>query len=296
MTPKSFAEQNNDYALKVNEASQSLEEKLGWKTLKNKPKTAIVLGSGLGKFVSSLQETKIATYSSIKHMPQTAIVGHEGQWVLGLTKNKIPVLVAQGRFHFYEGHSFENVTLPIRMMSHLGLEHLILTNAAGSVNTEFEPGDFMIIKDHLNLTGHSPLTGIFHEDFGPRFVDMSFPYEKKINEALLNRAFKSRPDIKLHHGVYACLMGPQYETPAEIRMLGKLGADAVGMSTVPECIVAKQAGMKVNGISCITNFGSGLADGDISHGDVAETAQNSTPDFCYLLNEMITLIHQEESS
>ena len=223
--------ENNDYKTIISDATRSLKEKLNWDQISEKPTTAIVLGSGLGEFVHSLKNTVKIPYTDIAHMHGSSVAGHSGNWVYGLTENNTPVLVAQGRYHFYEGHGFKTVTLPVRMMKELGIKNLILTNAAGSVNTDYKPGDFMLITDHINMTGHSPLRGINTDEFGPRFVDLSEAYNLELAEKLFDHCKKNNPDLTLHKGVYVCAIGPMYETPTEIKMYRTLGADAVGMST-----------------------------------------------------------------
>lgn len=282
-----------DYVAQIVQATNTLKEKLKWSTLSNPPKTAIVLGSGLGAFSESLKNSVAVSYADIPHMPASKVPGHAGQWVCGQTQNRYPVLVAQGRIHYYEGHDYPTVTLPIRMMKELGITHVILTNAAGSVNPTFLPGDFMLLSDHINLTGESPLRGLFGEKLGPQFADMSEPYDRAINTKLLALCKTQKPDLRIHAGVYCGLTGPNYETPAEVKMLGKLGADAVGMSTVPECLVARQAGLKVSGISCITNLGCGLSEQPLNHGEVGDMAKKRAPDFCWVMGEMVSLIQSK---
>ncbi len=274
----------------VKESSASLKTKLKWNTLKAKPKVALVLGSGLGHFTENLTDKRVVPYKNVKHQPQSGVSGHAGQWVYGKTTQGHPVLVAQGRVHFYEGRSLFMITLAIRMMKELGLEHVILTNAAGSVNLNFKPGDLMLMDDHINLQFHSPLQGL-GDSLGQRFVNLGNAYEKSINDAVIKICREKHPEISLLRGVYAADLGPQYETPAEIRMIGKLGADAIGMSTVPETIVAKQIGLKVNGISCITNFGCGLSETAPNHEEVKEIGKQTAPKFCVVLSEMIGVIY-----
>lgn len=274
----------------VHEASSSLKTKLKWTTIKQKPLIGLVLGSGLGHFVDDLTEKRIVPYDKIKHQPVSGVSGHAGQWVYGKTTQGHPVLVAQGRVHFYEGHSLFLITLAIRMFKELGVKHVILTNAAGSVNLSFKPGDLMLMDDHINLQFHSPLQGL-GDSLGQRFVGLADAYDKRVNDAVIKICREKHPEISLQRGVYAALPGPQYETPAEIRMLGKLGADAIGMSTIPETIVAKQIGLRVNGVSCITNFGCGLSNVAPNHEEVKEIGKQTAPKFCVVLNEMIEVIH-----
>lgn len=289
----SISNSHSDYVAQITQAANTLKEKLRWSTLLNPPKTAIVLGSGLGAFSESLKNSVAVSYADIPHMPASKVPGHAGQWVCGETQSGQAVLVAQGRIHYYEGHDYPTVTLPIRIMKELGITHVILTNAAGSVNPDFLPGDFMLLSDHINLTGESPLRGLFGEKLGQQFVDMSEPYVRSVNLALLKICKKQKPKLRIHQGVYCGLTGPNYETPAEVQLLGKLGADAVGMSTVPECLVARQAGLKVSGISCITNLGCGLSNQPLNHEEVGDMAKKRAPDFCWVLEEMVKVIQNK---
>ncbi|OVE82622.1 purine-nucleoside phosphorylase [bacterium K02(2017)] len=282
----------DNYNQIIDEATHSLKEQIGWDDLAVAPKIAVVLGSGLGSFADSLSNKSSVSYDLIKHLPSSTVKGHAGEWVCGQSGD-FSVLVAKGRFHYYEGHDLKTVTLPIRMLKNLGINHLVLTNAAGSVNPDYKPGDFMLLKDHINLTGITPLYGVNDENLGPRFVDMSEPYVRSINADLLSNYAQNNPDVPVHEGVYHYMTGPQYETPAEIKLISKLGADAVGMSTVHECVVARQAGLKVNGITCITNFGSGIGTEPLSHQEVAEMGKKRAPDFCDLLQQMIQIIGRE---
>lgn len=282
-------ENNAEYPKCIAEAVSSLKTQTGFDALKVKPKLAIVLGSGLGAFVDSLKDAKSVSYSNVAHMPAPTVKGHGGQWVIGSTAGNVPLLVAQGRFHLYEGHHPNIVTLPLRMMKQLGIERVILTNAAGSVNLNFKPGDFMLLDDHINMTARTPLAGIYPAEIGERFVDLSYAYDRDFNQRVLHHVLEKHPSVRLHSGVYCMMHGPQYETPAEIRMLGKLGGDAVGMSTVPETLVANQIGIKVNGVSCITNFGAGLSKNKLNHEEVAETGRLSSEHFLKILNVMIDL-------
>lgn len=281
---------NRDLVIRVEEASTRLKAELLWNELPKKPKVAIVLGSGLGIFADRLKNTRVVPYKKIPHMKESAVPGHAGQWVCGTASHGQSLLVAQGRVHGYEGHSLAAVTLHIRMMKALGIEHVILTAATGSVNPEYKPGDFVLLDDHINLMFQTPLTGIFDEALGPRFVDLSEPYSLATNQALVTRVKNVKPTLRLHRGVYAALPGPQYETPAEIRMVHRLGGDVVGMSTVPETIVAKQCGLKVTGMACVTNFGSGLSPGGLNHEEVTATAKLVATDFCWLIEELVKLL------
>lgn len=253
------------------------------------PKVGIVLGSGLGDFADKLDDTSaVLPYSDIPNMPTSAVIGHAGKLVLGYIGD-FPVAVFAGRVHLYEGWSPKECTFGIRLMQMLGVKTVLLTNAAGGINTEFHPGDLMVITDHLNLTGQNPLTGQNEEEFGPRFPDMTKVYDSTLRTQIHSVA--ASLDIPMmRQGVYAALAGPNYETPAEIRMLRTLGADAVGMSTVLEAIAARHGGMGVAGISCITNLAAGMGEGLLYHNEVAETADRVKGDFIRLLTTAVPLL------
>ncbi|MEI7473776.1 MAG: purine-nucleoside phosphorylase [bacterium] len=248
-----------------------------------KPETAIILGSGLGDFAEKINGVRI-NFSDIPGFAASSVAGHAGKLIIGELFGK-HVLAMQGRFHFYEGHSLEKVIYPIRIMKLLGIKNLIVTNAAGGVNTEYKPGDLMVINDHINFIGTNPLIGKNFDEFGPRFPDMSKAYADSLIE-LANKSGE-KLGIKLQNGVYAALTGPSYETPAEIRMLRLLGADAVGMSTVPEVIAANHCGMNVLGISCITNMACGILDQPLNHEEVIETSNMAKASFIGLISEVI---------
>jgi purine-nucleoside phosphorylase len=247
-------------------------------------RVAVVLGSGLGAFADDLQEAKAIPYEEIPGFARPTVEGHSGRLVLGKVEG-VPALAMQGRFHYYEGYSSEEVVFPVRMFGVLGVKALVLTNAAGGINVEFDQGSLMVISDHLNLMGMSPLLGPNDERFGPRFPDMSEVYSREYQEVAVEEAHAL--GLELRRGIYAALTGPSYETPAEIRMLRTLGADAVGMSTVPEAIVARHMGMKVLGLSCITNMASGLLDQPINHQEVMETGERAHNIFKELLLHVI---------
>lgn len=249
-----------------------------------KPAVAIILGSGLGAFVERIKNPTIIPYSEIPHFEKTTVEGHEGRIVLGYVGDTY-VAALQGRWHYYEGHTMNSIVLPTRAMGALGAKTLLLTNAAGGVNLNFSAGDLMIIDDHLNLMGDNPLTGKESPVLGPRFPDMSEPYCKGCIEII--EANGKKLNLKLKKGVYAGLRGPTYETPAEVRMLRTLGADAVGMSTVPEAIAARHLGMFVAGISCITNMAAGIEQKKLDHSEVTETAQKVIRQFSDLLEKSI---------
>ena len=229
----------------------------------------LVLGSGLGDLADQVDNRLAIPYRDIPHFPTSTVSGHQGLLIYGDLAGK-KVLAMQGRFHYYEGYTMKEVTFPIRVMKALGAHSLIVTNAAGGVNPNFKPGDLMLIKDQLNLTGDNPLIGFNHDQLGPRFPDMSQSYDQDYQELILDQAGKL--GICLQEGVYAGLSGPTYETPAEVNMVGILGGDAVGMSTVAEAIVAKHSQMKLAGLSCITNLAAGLQE-TLSHEEVIETTQ-----------------------
>ncbi|HYE66010.1 MAG TPA: purine-nucleoside phosphorylase [Pyrinomonadaceae bacterium] len=245
---------------------------------------ALVLGSGLGAFADDLEETAKIPYEEIPGFARSTVEGHAGRLVLGKTEG-VPVLAMQGRFHYYEGYSFDEVVFPIRVLGRLGVRSLVLTNAAGGINVAFDQGALMIISDHLNLMGVNPLRGLNDQRFGPRFPDMSEVYSRDYQEIAVEEAHQM--GLELRRGIYAAMSGPSYETPAEVRMLRTLGADAVGMSTVPEAIVARHMGMKVLGISCITNMAAGVIDQPINHDEVIETGARVHETFKELLRRII---------
>jgi purine-nucleoside phosphorylase len=248
------------------------------------PSTAIVLGSGLGSFADDLTNATRIPYADIPGFARVTVEGHAGQLVIGKT-GETTVAAMQGRFHFYEGYSLEEVTFPIRVLKLLGVKTLLLTNAAGSLNTEFTPGSLMIITDHINLMGVNPLIGPNDERFGPRFPDLTSTYDPKLQSIVIDEA--NAMGLDLRRGVYASLTGPSYETPAEIHMVRTLGADAVGMSTVPEAIVARHMGMQVIGISCITNLAAGVTDQPVDHSQVIATGERVRGEFTELLRRVI---------
>ena len=251
------------------------------------PEIGLVLGSGLGTLADSMKDPIIVDYGSVPGFPQPTVEGHKGRFVIGDYEGK-PVLVMQGRFHYYEGKEMEEVVLPIRVMRDLGIGTLILTNAAGGINTDFRPGDIMLITDHINLSGLNPLRGKNYDEFGPRFPDMSNAYDPGLRQITLDAA--KQLGIPIRTGIYAMMQGPSYETPAEIRMLRMLGADAVGMSTVPEVLAAVHAQMKVLGISCITNMAAGILKKSLTHQEVMETANQAKDKFLQLINAVIAAL------
>lgn len=254
----------------------------------SKPEIGIILGSGLGTLAEDIEDKVSISYKDIPYFPLSTVEGHKGDLVLGNLSGK-SVICMRGRFHYYEGYGIDQVTYPIRVMQKLGISTLIVTNSAGGVNIDYSPGDLMIIEDHINLMGVNPLVGKNQDDFGQRFPDMSQAYDRQ----LLKIADQSADElsIKVNKGVYAAVTGPSYETPAEIRYLRKIGADAVGMSTVPEVIIANHGGVRVLGISCITNMAAGVVDKPLNHVAVVEVASRATAGFIELVK---TILHNIE--
>lgn len=254
------------------------------KKISFRPKVALVLGSGLGNYAENIRVEAVLEYSEIDGFPVSTVPGHKGRFLFGYVGD-VPMVAMQGRVHYYEGYSMEDVVLPIRIMGLLGAEILLLTNAAGGVNEGFAPGDFMLIKDQISQFVPSPLIGGNIGELGPRFPDMSQIYDLKLQENIRHAA--KELGIPLKEGVYLQFTGPNYETPAEIRMSRILGADAVGMSTACEAIAAKHIGMRVCGISCISNMAAGISSSPLSHSEVQETADRVAPDFKALVTECI---------
>jgi purine-nucleoside phosphorylase len=248
------------------------------------PDVAIVLGSGLGDFTAALQGATTIDYASIPNWPASTVIGHAGRLVVGTLSGK-RVAALSGRAHFYEGHDLRVVTFATRVLGLLGVRMLILTNAAGGINLNFTPGTLMVMDDHINLMGSNPLIGVNDERFGPRFPDMSEVYSKRLRAIAADTA--RAQGIELAHGVYAALHGPSYETPAEIRFLRTIGADAVGMSTAPEAIVARHMGIEVLGISCITNMAAGVLPQPLVHDEVMEVARRVRARFATLLEGVL---------
>ncbi|MFS8652559.1 MAG: purine-nucleoside phosphorylase [Caldibacillus sp.] len=249
-----------------------------------KPTVGLVLGSGLGVMADQIENAVIIPYDEIPYFARSKAEGHANQLVIGQLSG-VTVAAMKGRFHFYEGFTLDEVTFPIRVMKALGIETVILTNAAGAVNTDFSPGDLMLISDHINLTGRNPLIGPNNDELGPRFPDSTNIYTKELQELALDVA-KSL-NIPLKRGVYAWWTGPSYETPAEVRMIRILGGDACGMSTVPESIVASHGGMKVLGISCLTNMAAGILDTPLSHDEVIAVAEKVKDRFIQLIKGIL---------
>ena len=255
----------------------------------HKPVVALVLGSGLSELADTVEDADVIDYDALPHWPVSTVVGHSGRLVIGQLEGQA-VMILQGRAHFYEGYSMSQITLPVRVMQQLGIRTLILTNAAGGLNPDYRPGQLMLIKDHLNLVGmagHNPLRGPNDDQLGPRFPDMTFAYDLELRE--LARRVADEAHIRLHEGVYAYLGGPNFETPAEVRFLRLIGADAVGMSTVPAVLVARHAGMRVMGLSAITNAAHLEPEpGAVtSHEEVLEVGQRIIPQLTQLLRGVL---------
>ncbi|MEL1136427.1 purine-nucleoside phosphorylase [Desulfitobacterium sp. THU1] len=248
------------------------------------PQMGIILGSGLGGFVDLIENPVAIPYHEIPHFPISTVEGHKGQLVFGKVLGK-PVVAMQGRFHFYEGYSMQEVTFPVRVMQALGVTGLIVTNAAGGINPGYRPGDLILIKDHINMMGDNPLRGANLSNLGPRFPDLSEGYDLEWRQRALSIA--REVGIFPQEGVYAAMSGPSYESPAEIRFLRTAGADLVGMSTVPEVIVANHGGMRVLGISCVTNMAAGILSQRLSHAEVMETAQRIEKQFVRFVQALV---------
>lgn len=267
----------------VQETAQAIRERAPGLT----PQVGIILGSGLGDFADGFTDKVVLPYSELPHFPHSSVPGHAGRLVVGRLSG-VPMVAMQGRVHAYEGYSPAQVAFPARVLCALGIKALVVTNAAGTVNTSHAPGDLMALTDQLNLSGWNPLTGPNDDRLGPRFPDMT----RAFSPALLEQLFASakRTGVELKRGVYCMLSGPTYETPAEIRMLRILGADAVGMSTVPEVIAAAHMGVPLAGISCITNLAAGIGDKPLTHEDVAHVAHRVKDTFSRLLTDFLPAI------
>ncbi|MDO5022926.1 MAG: purine-nucleoside phosphorylase [Eubacteriales bacterium] len=255
--------------------------------LAGKAEIGLVLGSGLGGYEQRLEKPVFIPYKDIPGFPISTVQGHKGQLAIGNYLGK-KIIILCGRFHYYEGYSLQEVTMYVRVMKLLGVKTLLLSNAAGGVNRSFNPGDLMLIKDYINLSGNNPLIGKNEDDFGPRFPDMTNAFDSSLRGIAKEQAAKL--GINLKEGVYAQFSGPSYESPAEIKMAGILGADAVGMSTVPETIVARHCGIRVLGISAITNMAAGITGQAISHKEVMDTGKQVTESFSKLMDAIIEKI------
>ena len=266
--------------MNYNDTGTFIKEKIGDK----KPETAIVLGSGLGVLKEEIEEKIVLKYKDIPNFPISTVQGHAGELIIGKLSGK-EIIAMNGRFHYYEGYDIKQTVFPIRVFALLGIKKIILTNAAGGINLSYKPGDFMVVNDHLSFFAESVLRGKNEDEFGVRFPDMSEVYDKE-------EIKKMKEIIKKHtgtaiEGVYAYMKGPSFETPAEIRALRTLGADAVGMSTVPEAIVAKHSGIKVVAVSCITNMAAGVTNNKLSHEEVKETADRVKNQFKEIIKDYL---------
>jgi purine-nucleoside phosphorylase len=266
------------YLNEVTEAAEAVRK------IATAPTAAVVLGSGLGDFAGTLSDAVSIPYGQLPHWPVSRVIGHEGRLVVGQVKGRTIAALA-GRVHAYEGHDLRTVTFSIRVLGLLGVKTLILTNAAGGINTSFASGALMVIDDHINLTGSNPLVGPNEDNFGPRFPDMTEVYARRLR-GIADRA-GAAIGLTLSHGVYAALLGPSYETPAEIRYLRAIGADAVGMSTAVEAIAARHMGIEVLGISCISNMAAGVLPQPLDHNEVLETTRRVRDRFMALLEGIL---------
>ena len=267
---------------KIQEAIQSIRDRTDFV-----PRVGAVLGSGLGFLADHIQQDTVIPYSEIKHFPQTSVTGHQGNLILG-THDGLPVAFMAGRVHLYEGFTPQEVVFPIHVLKGLGVETIVVTNAAGGVNKDYGVGELMLINDHINMTGANPLVGPNDDTVGPRFPDMSVAYDPELREIAKEEAKKL--GIKLHSGVYLSTLGPSYETPSEVRAFRILGADAVGMSTVPEVIAARHMGLRVVAISCISNPAAGVQEGELNHEEVTEAAHSVREPFGKLVQSILTRI------
>jgi len=245
----------------------------------------VILGSGLGFFASELTQVASIPYSEIPHFPRSTVAGHSGKLIIGTTDNGLIIACMQGRFHYFEGHEISDITYPVRVMKQLGAKFMVVTNASGGINPSFRAGQTMLIKDHINFMGVNPLRGPHDDSFGARFVDMTQAYDADYLK--LARSIAKEQNFNLAEGVYIGVSGPNYETPSEIRMFATLGADAVGMSTIPEVLVARQAGLRGLGLSMIANEAAGLSDKILDHQDVLDSAKRSEEGFVQLLNGIL---------
>ncbi|MDE7233978.1 MAG: purine-nucleoside phosphorylase [Ruminiclostridium sp.] len=274
-----------NYSEKLQKCLESVRKKTDFV-----PKVALTLGSGLGALAEEIEIAAIVDYSEIEGFPTSTVPGHKGRFVFGMMDG-VPVVIMQGRVHYYEGYAMQDVVLPTRLMRLMGAEVLFLTNASGGINTDFSAGDFMLITDQISNFVPSPLIGPNLDQFGTRFPDMSEIYDKSLRTVIVDTA--KELNIKLQQGVYIQLTGPNFESPAEIRMCRTLGADAVGMSTACEAIAANHAGMKICGISCVANLGCGLTENPLTHKEVMEAADKAAPLFKKLIRTSIVHIAEK---
>ncbi len=272
------------YSEKMSEAIKFLSEKTG-----QKPERAIILGSGLGSLAESIEDPIVIPYQDIPYWPRSTAPGHAGKLVFG-TLEDTPTVIMQGRVHYYEGYTMEEVVFPVRVLGELGIKSLIVTNASGGINTDIPPGGIVAILDHINFMGTNPLIGENNDDMGPRFPDMTEAYDREYIQKLEEAAKKE--NIRLNKGTYIAFSGPSFETPAEIRMAEALGADIVGMSTVPEVITANHMGIRVCGISCVANAAAGISKNKLTHQEVLDTMKNSSASICRLISAFLREISE----
>lgn len=272
----------NDIYKKLEMCLKSVREKTDFQ-----PEVALILGSGLGDYADGIKIEKTVNYTEIEGFPVSTVAGHKGRFVFGYV-GEVPVVIMQGRVHYYEGYPMSDVVLPTRLMGMMGAKKLVLTNAAGGVNFDYKPGDFMLITDHITTAVPNPLIGVNIDELGVRFPDMSEVYSRRMRSIIKEEAGKL--GIELQEGVYIQLTGPAYETPAEIRMCRIWGADAVGMSTACEALAARHMGMEVCGISCITNLAAGMSTKQLDHKEVQETADRVAEKFKALINAIVSNI------
>lgn len=264
---------------KIEQAVQTIERQI-----EITPRLGLILGSGLGELGEEVKNPRVIPYQDIPGFVESKVQGHAGQLVVG-TLEGVPVYLMQGRYHYYEGHPIQQIVFPVQVMANIGPDVMIVTNASGAVNEQFEVGDLALITDHINFLGNNPLIGVDDEEVGPQFVDMTYAYDPELQE--LAREQARQQGIRLREGVYVASMGPSYETPAEVKMYRRLGGDLAGMSTVPEVIAANHAGLDVLGLSCITNMGAGVLDQPLSHEEVIETTETAKEKFKPLVRSII---------
>lgn len=272
----------SDYRTSLEQAEQAIRDRVG-----AEPRIALILGSGLGAFADTLEGAERIPYEDIPWWPLSTVEGHSGRLVVG-RRGGAALAVMQGRVHLYEGYEPWEVVFPLRVLSLLGCHSLVVTNAAGAINTDFAAGDLMLIRDHINLQGTNANLGPNFDDLGPRFFDMTYAYDRDYRA--LARQAATNQGIELREGVYAAVLGPSYETPAEIRMLAGMGADAVGMSTVPEVTAANHLGMRAVGISCLSNMAAGVLDKPLDHEEVMQTTERVRAVFAGLVEELVSAI------